>query len=165
MAKRGPAATPALTTLVGAGVAHTVHSYQIEEEGETYGESVAAALGVEPGRLFKTLVAVADGRPVVAIVPSSGRLSLRHLARLAGAKSAEMADPRDAERWTGYVVGGISPFGQKRRLPVYLDETALVYDRVLVSAGRRGLQVELASQDLIRLLDAGVGDLTSAGRG
>ena len=113
MVKKGN--TPALALLRRRRIEHTVHTYQLDSDGDSYGEAVAAELGVDPRRLFKTLVAVVDGDPVVAIVPVSGRLSLKSLARAAHGKRASMADPADAERWTGYVTGGISPFGQKRR--------------------------------------------------
>ncbi len=160
VAKSTPAGTPALAALAEAGVAFDLHPYDIVDEAETYGESVASALGIEPERLFKTLLASVDGRPVVAIVPVSSRLSLRKLARLAAAKSGEMIGPADAERLTGYVVGGISPFGQRRRLPVFVDDTIGLFERVFVSAGRRGLQLEVAGAAMVSLLDAAVGDLT-----
>lgn len=127
----------------------------------SYGESVAAALGVDPGRLFKTLIAVCDAKPVVAIVPVRSQLSLKALARAIAGRKAQMAEPGDAEKWTGYVVGGISPFGQKRRLPTWLDQSAVGFDTIYVSAGVRGLQVELAPIDLMSMLDcrlAGIAD-------
>ncbi|MCU0281486.1 MAG: Cys-tRNA(Pro) deacylase [Acidimicrobiia bacterium] len=154
--------TPATEALRRAGVAFTSREYQPIEEAEgTYGEAIAALLGVEPARVFKTLVTVVDDRPTVAVVPVSGHLSLKALARARGAKRAEMADPAQAERLTGYVVGGISPFGQKRRLEVVVDATVLDHPTVLVSGGRRGLQVELAPADLVRLLGATVAGIAS----
>jgi Cys-tRNA(Pro)/Cys-tRNA(Cys) deacylase len=111
--------------------------------------------------VFKTLVTVVDDRPTVAVLPVSGHLSLKALARARGAKRAEMAAPADAERLTGYVVGGISPFGQKRRLPVVADRSLLDHESVFVSGGRRGLQVELAPGDLVAFLGATVADLLS----
>ena len=155
--------TRAITALEHAGVDHVVHPYELwaVAESETYGEAVAAALGVEGDRLFKTLVAEVDGAPCVAIVPVSERLSTKSLARAAGGKRAEMADPAVAERLTGYVTGGISPFGQKRRLPVFVDEAVTLFSTVYVSAGRRGLQVEVAPEALIEVLGATVADLTS----
>lgn len=147
--------TRAVQVLDAAGARFTLHEYDVAEGDKSYGEAVASSLGVDPRRLFKTLVATVDGRPVVGVVPVSRRLSLKKLARVAGGKHAEMADPADAKRLTGYVVGGISPFGQRRRLPMYLDTSATDYDTVLVSAGRRGLQVEVAPGDLIACTGAG----------
>jgi Cys-tRNA(Pro)/Cys-tRNA(Cys) deacylase len=147
------ASTPALAALQRAGVEFKTHRYELVESDLSYGEAVAAALGVDPGRLFKTLVAECDAKPVVAIVPVRAQLSLKALARAASGKKAQMADPVDAEKWTGYVVGGISPFAQKRRLPAFLDDSAVGFETIYVSAGLRGLQVELDPADLITLLD------------
>lgn len=152
--------TPGIVALESAGVPFTVHPYELTETAETYGEAVAAVLGVDPDRLFKTLVAEVDGTPTVAIVPVSSRLSTKSLARAAGGKKADMIAPDVAERLTGYVTGGISPFGQKRRLPTFVDETVELWDTIYVSAGKRGLQVELRPEDLISLLDATMADLT-----
>lgn len=151
-------ATPALVALDRAGVPYTAHEYELTGTAATYGESVAATLGVAACRLFKTLVAEVDGRPVVGIVPTDRQLSLKALAAAAGGKRARMADPADAERWTGYVTGGISPFGQKRRLPVIVDASLRSHPTVYVSGGRRGLQVELAPAALIEVLGAGIAD-------
>lgn len=137
-----------------AGVDFTLHPYSLDEEGESYGEAVANTLGVSPDRLFKTLLASVDGDPVVAIVPVSGHLGLKALARASGGKKAEMVAPADAERLTGYVTGGISPFGQKKRLPVFVDDSILSHETIYCSAGQRGLQVELAPSDLIDVLGA-----------
>jgi Cys-tRNA(Pro)/Cys-tRNA(Cys) deacylase len=147
------ASTPDLVALQRAGVDVVTHSYELIESDRSYREAVAATLGVDPGRLFKTLVAECDVKPVVAIVPVRSQLSLKALARAASSKKAHMADPLDAERWTGYVVGGISPFAQKRRMPVFLDESAVGFQTIYVSAGLRGLQVELDPYDLIRMLE------------
>jgi Cys-tRNA(Pro)/Cys-tRNA(Cys) deacylase len=156
------AATPATVALLRAGIHFTPHEYgPVEETETTYGEAIAGVLGVEPERVFKTLVTVADGRPTVAVLPVSGHLSLKALARARGAKRAEMAAPVEAERFTGYVVGGISPFGQKRRLPAVVDGSVLVHNSVFVSGGRRGLQLEVAPGDLIAFLQAQVADLLS----
>ena len=163
MTRKKAGATPAADALNEAGVSHVLHVYDmgaLTDDVDTYGEAVAAALHVEPERLFKTLLAEADGDPVVAIVPVSTRLSTKGLARAAQAKRAVMMAPSDAERLTGYVTGGISPFGQRRRLPTYVDETIELFDTVFVSAGRRGLQMEIDPRDLIRLLDASLADLT-----
>jgi Cys-tRNA(Pro)/Cys-tRNA(Cys) deacylase len=153
--------TPATEALTAARVPHVLHPYQVVESSDTYGEAVAAALGVEPARLFKTLVAEVDGHPTVAIVPVSTRLSLKALARAAGGKRADMTAPGVAERLTGYVTGGISPFGQRRRLPVFVDETVGLWDTVYVSAGRRGLQVEVSPTVLVDLLEATEADLAT----
>ncbi|MEM1246742.1 MAG: Cys-tRNA(Pro) deacylase [Acidobacteriota bacterium] len=159
-------ATRALQLLVREGVAHEVHEYELEvgADDTTYGEQVAAALGREPERLYKTLVAdlqTGKGREsVVAIVPVSGLLDLKALAKAAGAKKAEMADPSAAERLTGYVTGGISPFGQLRPLRIFADETLELWETICVSAGRRGLQVELEPAELLRLCEATIADLS-----
>ena len=143
------ARTRAISELERLGVEYTAHRYDVPGPAEaTYGEAVAAALGVEPARVFKTLVAEVDGDPVVGIVPVTGSLSLKGLARARGGKRAAMAESAVAERLTGYVTGGISPFGQRRRLPVVLDAAAGEWDTICVSGGRRGLQVEVAPGDL-----------------
>ena len=128
--------------------------YEHDPAATSYGLEAAATLGVEPGRVFKTLLAEVDGRPVVAVVPVSGSLDLKALAAAVGGKRAVLADPAVAERLTGYVVGGISPLGQRKRLPTVVDASALEHGTVLVSAGRRGLDVELAPADLVRLTAA-----------
>ena len=124
-----------------------------------FGREAAAALGVEPERVFKTLLAEVDGRLVVGIVPVTGRLDLKALAAAAGGKRAVMADPAVAERRTGYVGGGISPIGQKTTHPTVLDETAELWDTVFVSGGRRGLDLELAPADLVRATTAILADI------
>ena len=132
----------------------TLHEYS-HERGAEYGVEAAAALGVDAARVFKTLlVATADRRHVVAVVPVAATLDLKALAGAAGAKHAEMAQPADAQRLTGYVLGGISPLGQKRALPTYVDASADAHPTMFVSAGKRGLEVELAPADLVRLTDA-----------
>jgi len=146
------AGTPAVLVCERAGVAHRVHAY--EPGPGPYGPAAAAALGVEPERLLKTLLAELDGRLVCAVVPSSGSLDLKALASGLGGKRAAMAAPAAAERSTGYVVGGISPLGQRAALPTAVDETAQLHDTVYVSAGRRGLSLELAPVDLVRLTAA-----------
>jgi Cys-tRNA(Pro)/Cys-tRNA(Cys) deacylase len=149
------AATPAVQVLERARVAHTLHPYDPDHPAEQgYGEAAAAALGVDPGRLFKTLVTRVDGALTVALVPVSSTLDLKALAAAAGGRKAVMAEPADAERTTGYVRGGISPLGQRKALPTVVDESALGFDTVLVSAGRRGLQVELPPAELVRLTRA-----------
>jgi Cys-tRNA(Pro)/Cys-tRNA(Cys) deacylase len=144
--------TPALMALRRDGAPHTVHAYAHDpRSGLGFGLEAAATLGFPPARVFKTLLAVADGRLAVAIVPVTGSLDLKALAAALGAKKATMADPADAERATGYVVGGISPLGQKRAHPTVIDASAEAFATVLVSAGARGLDVELAPEDLARL--------------
>ncbi|GHG71695.1 Cys-tRNA(Pro) deacylase [Streptomyces griseocarneus] len=147
-------ATPAITALEQAGTAFSVHSYDHDPAAASYGEEAARALGVEPGRVFKTLVADVDGALTVAVVPVSGSLDLKALAAAVGGKRAAMADPAAAERVTGYVRGGISPLGQRRRLPTALDASARSHATICVSAGRRGLEVELSPADLALLTDA-----------
>ena len=151
--------TPATVLLVREAVAHTVHAYEIEAHVGSYGEAAAAALGIEPERMLKTLLAEVDGRLACGVVPVSGSLDLKALAAALGGKRAVMADPAAAERSSGYVVGGISPLGQRTRLPTAVDETAELFDTVFVSAGRRGLSVELAPADLLRLTGAVVADI------
>ncbi|SOC48808.1 Cys-tRNA(Pro)/Cys-tRNA(Cys) deacylase [Blastococcus aggregatus] len=149
------ASTPAVRALEKAAVPHTLHPYEVGNVGEAgYGEAAAAALGADPRRLLKTLVTRVDGALTVAVVPVSGSLDLKALAAAAGGRKAVMAEPADAERATGYVRGGISPLGQRKALPTVVDERALDFATVLVSAGRRGLQVELPPADLVRLTRA-----------
>lgn len=153
--------TPAVRALQQAGVEHTLHSYEVDEAvGEGYGEAVAAAIGAEETQVFKTLMAVVDGEHVVAIVPVTERLSMKKLAMAAGGRRADMAAPSDAERLTGYLSGGISPLGQRRRQRTFLDETAQHFDRIYVSAGKRGLQVELNVDSLLEMTDGMLADLT-----
>ena len=162
MAKAGRSkggATPAITALLQGDVAYTVHPYDVDHDlaaRSSYGEAVSSALGVDPRRLFKTLIAVVDGALTVGIVPVVTTLDLKALAAAVGGKRAAMADPAAAERSSGYVTGGISPFGQRTRLPTVLDDSALEWPTVYVSAGRRGLQVEVAPPDLVALTAATV---------
>lgn len=142
--------TPATALLTRAKISYTLHPYDHDPRATAYGEEAAEALGVEPRRLFKTLIASVDGRLACAVVPVAARLDLKAFAAALGAKRAEMADPALAARATGYVVGGISPIGQKQRLPVLIDASAETLDTVYVSAGRRGLQVQLTPADLAR---------------
>lgn len=143
--------TPATALLTARGIAYALRSYSHDPRAESYGAEAAEALGVPPSRLFKTLVVRLDGRLVCAVVPAADTLSLKALAAALGGKRAEMAEPAAAARATGYVLGGISPIGQKTVLPVVLDESAAQFETVLVSAGRRGLQVELAPSDLLQV--------------
>ena len=168
MAKGG---TPAIVQLETAGVAFSVHEFDVHEMGRNgtirgFGLAAAEALGVEPERVFKTLLAdvtEAGGTvsQVVGIVPVAAQLSLRDLAAAVGAKRAEMCDPRVAERITGYVVGGISPFGQKRPLRTVIDETCVLHDTVFVSGGKRGIDIEIAPDALVEVLDALVADIAA----
>jgi Cys-tRNA(Pro)/Cys-tRNA(Cys) deacylase len=152
---RAVAATPAVRVLEKAKVAHTLHPYDPDHPSEQgYGEAAVAALGSDPRQVFKTLVARVDGELTVAIVPVAGTLDLKALAAAAGGRKAVMADPADAERTTGYVRGGISPLGQRKQLPTVVDQSALEFATVMVSAGKRGLQVELPPADLVRLTRA-----------
>ncbi|WP_207457104.1 Cys-tRNA(Pro) deacylase [Desertivibrio insolitus] len=146
--------TPATVALTRAGIPFTAHPYEHDPAAPAYGLEAAEALGVEPARVFKTLLADTGGTLVVGIVPVDAQLDLKALAAAVGAKKAAMADPKVAERKTGYVVGGISPIGQKARLATVLDESALEFDTVFVSGGRRGFDVELAPADLVRATGA-----------
>ena len=155
MSRATPAGTPALRALQAAGVAHTVRSYAHDPHSElSYGLEAATALGVDPATVFKTLVTDVDGDLVLAVVPVNGTLDLKALATAVGGKRAAMAQRAAAERSTGYVIGGISPLGHRRPLPVVVDDSALSHATVLVSAGRRGMDVELAPGDLITLAGA-----------
>ena len=149
------AGTPALTALEAAGVPHTAHPYEHDPATDLgYGLEAAHALGVPPEQVFKTLLAAVDGELTVAVVPVTGMLGLKALAHAVGGKRAVMADGAVAERVTGYVMGGISPLGQRTAHPTVLDESVELWDTVLVSGGRRGLDVELAPADLVRLTRA-----------
>ncbi|HEX5612917.1 MAG TPA: Cys-tRNA(Pro) deacylase [Burkholderiales bacterium] len=150
--------TPAIQVLKRLGIAHTVHRYDLAGDEEvTYGEAVARAIGADPQTVFKTLVAqLHTAELVVAVVPVTRTLDLRALASAAGAKSAEMAKPALAEKSTGYVTGGISPFGQRKKLRTFLDGSAEGFERIYVSAGRRGLQMSLATADLVRCCSAAI---------
>lgn len=146
--------TPAVTVAARAGVDFDLHRYDHDPDEGAYGEEAADELGVDPDRVYKTLVATLDGRPVVAVVPVSGELDLKALAAALGGRKAAMAHPSEAERATGYVVGGISPIGQKRKLPTVIDRSAERWPTVYVSGGRRGLEIELAPADLANLCGA-----------
>jgi Cys-tRNA(Pro)/Cys-tRNA(Cys) deacylase len=153
MAKKAAAGTPATALLTAKGVEHTLHSYEVSPDAPNYGALVAQALGIAPEQVFKTLIAEVEGSLVVAVVPVTGELDLKALAHAAGGKRAAMADRAAAERSSGYVRGGISPLGQRRRLPTVIDDSATALTRMYVSGGRRGLQVALAPADLIRLTE------------
>jgi Cys-tRNA(Pro)/Cys-tRNA(Cys) deacylase len=153
------AETRGTTALHKAGVPFAAHRYEHRTKGAAY---AAEALGIDAGRLAKTLVASVDGRPVFALVPGDLTLDLKALARAAGAKAAALAEPREAERLTGYLIGGISPFGARRALPVFAERRYLEHERVALNGGARGLIVELARDDLVRLLQPTVTALTSS---
>ncbi|MFD4023449.1 Cys-tRNA(Pro) deacylase [Streptomyces sp. NPDC058576] len=160
--KQQPGGTPATVALTSAGTAFTVHAYDHDPASPSYGEEAAEALGVSPDRVFKTLVADVDGALTVAVVPVAGSLDLKALASAVGGKRAAMADPAAAERTTGYVRGGISPLGQRKRLRTVLDASARAHATICVSAGRRGLEVELAATDLAELTGAVFAEIARA---
>jgi Cys-tRNA(Pro)/Cys-tRNA(Cys) deacylase len=158
MAKKA-AGTPATALLTAERVPFALHPYDVSPDAPNYGALVAEALGVAPERVFKTLIAEVDGELVVAVVPVTGDLDLKALAGAAGGKRAALADRVAAERSSGYVRGGISPLGQRKRLRTVVDDSAVRLDLMYVSAGRRGLQVSLAPADLIRLTGAATGTI------
>ena len=147
--------TPAIDSLKKAGVPFAVHQYSHDAHAESWGTEAADKLGLDPARVFKTLVvAQENGALAVGIVPVAGLLDLKHLARALGCKKVAMAEPKQVERSTGYVLGGVSPLGQKRRLATVIDDTAQQFETIFISAGRRGLEVEIAPDDLAAQLDA-----------
>ena len=150
----GSPSTPATLALERAGIPFTPHVYEHHETATNFGEEAAAALGLREEQVFKTLVVSVDGALAVAIVPVANRLDLKAIAAAVGGKKATLADPALAEKRTGYVVGGISPVGQKTRLRTVLDESALSYASIFVSGGRRGFDVEVAPTDLARITEA-----------
>lgn len=162
-ARKGVGGTPATVALSRAGVPFTEHAYQHDPSAPSYGREAASQLGLDPRQVFKTLLATVDVRLVVAVVPVAGQLDLKALAAAVGGKKATMAAPATAERATGYVVGGISPVGHKRTLPTVVDESALAFDTVYVSGGRRGLDIGLAPADLVRVTRAVVGRIGRGG--
>mgnify|MGYP005824493645 CR=1 FL=1 len=142
-------ATAAIDALTRAGITFTTHAYDHDPRATSYGMEAAELLGLDPAAVFKTLLAAVDGEPAVGIVPVAGLLDVKALAAALGGRRAEMIEPAAAERITGYVVGGISPIAQKRALRTVLDESAIEFERIYVSGGRRGLDVGLAPDDLI----------------
>jgi Cys-tRNA(Pro)/Cys-tRNA(Cys) deacylase len=153
--------TPAVRALESAGVPFTLHEYEHDPAARSFGLEAAVALGLDPDQVFKTLLVTADGEQAVGIVPVSCSLSLKAMGAALGRKRVEMCDPAVAQRVTGYVLGGISPFGQKKRLATVIDETCELYDTIYVSGGRRGLDVGVAPGDLVRLLDATAADIAT----
>ena len=152
--------TPATKALQKLGVKFVLHTYVYDSDAESIGMQAAEALGVEPFRMLKTLMAEVDGKPVCVVVPSDREVSMKKLAAGFGGKAAKMMRPADAERLTGYHVGGISPFGQKKRVPVAIEATALSHATVYVNGGQRGLQIELGPNDAMKALDATTEALT-----
>jgi Cys-tRNA(Pro)/Cys-tRNA(Cys) deacylase len=153
--------TPAVRALEAAGISFSVHEYAHDPDVRGFGLEAAAALGLDPDQVFKTLVVTADGEPAVAIVPVSSQLGLKAVGAALGRKRIEMCDPAVAQRVTGYVLGGISPFGQRKLLPTVIDETCELFDTVYVSGGRRGLDLGVAPADLVRLLSAVTADIAA----
>lgn len=154
MAKKAAGSTPATVALSRAGIEYTLHPYHHDPRAESFGLEAAAALGVDPARVFKTLLVSADGILAVGVVPVAGTLDLKAIARALGAGKAAMAEVAAAERATGYVAGGISPVGQRKAHRTVVDTSALDHDTILVSGGRRGLDVELAPADLMAVTGA-----------
>ena len=153
--------TPAVLALDAAGIGYTIHEYERGDDLHDFGREAAEALGLSDDQVFKTLVVVVDEELVVAVVPVSCQLSMKRIAAALGAKKAAMCDPARAERSSGYIVGGISPIGQRKRLRTVVDETAELFDTVYVSGGRRGMDIGLAPDDLVAVLDAIVGPITA----
>lgn len=162
MPPRPSSATPAIAAAITAGIDHTIHSYQHDPTADSYGIEAAQALGVEADSVFKTLLTEIDGAAVCALVPVTSSLSLKALAHAHGGKRAVMMDPSKAQRLTGYVVGGISPLGQRTAIPTYLDASSLEWDRIYVSAGRRGWEICLAPRDLITVTGASTAPIATA---
>jgi Cys-tRNA(Pro)/Cys-tRNA(Cys) deacylase len=152
--RRTGAGTPATVALSRAGIAFSEHPYEHDPAAASYGLEAAEVLGLPAAQVFKTLLVAVAGSLVVGIVPVTGQLDLKAVAAAVGGKKASMADPADAERATGYVVGGISPIGQKRRHRTVLDDSATVFETVYVSGGRRGLDLGLSPDDLVRVTEA-----------
>lgn len=161
--QRGQAGTPATLALTRAGVPFTTHTYRHDPGAPSYGLEAAQELGLDPALVFKTLVVDADGTLVVAVVPVNSRLDLKALATAVGAKRAAMADPAAAEKATGYVVGGISPIGQRRTLTAVLDASAAGRDVVYVSGGRRGLDIGVSAADLVAVTGATLATISTIG--
>ncbi len=153
--------TPAVDAAKKAGIQYTLHEYSHDSQASSFGEEAASLLNISPNQVFKTLLisATDSNQLAVAIVPVSNQLNLKSAAKALGFKKASMADPAEAEKVTGYILGGISPLGQKKRLPFVLDESAKSFETIYVSAGKRGLEIELAPSDLIKLCNAKTADI------
>ena len=147
--------TPAINAAKQARVNYTIHEYEHDPAAESYGEEAAEKIGANPAQVFKTLVVSLDGKDLaVGIVPVTAMLGLKQIAKAAGAKKALMADKQLVQRTTGYVLGGVSPLGQKKPLKTFIDQSAEGFETIFVSAGKRGLEIELAPADLARLTQA-----------
>jgi Cys-tRNA(Pro)/Cys-tRNA(Cys) deacylase len=155
------ASTRATKALEHAGIPFTVHRYEYDPDADSVGVQAAAALGEAPDRVLKTLMTLVDGKPACVILPSDCEVSMKRLATALEGKSAQMMKPADAERLTGYKVGGISPFGQMRKVPVVLEQQALKHEVIYLNGGQRGLQVRLKPADAVRLLAAGVAEIVA----
>lgn len=151
--------TPATRALETAGIVFTVHTYDYDPDAESIGLQAASALGEDPARVLKTLMALVDGKPVCVIVPSDREVSMKKLAAAASGKSAQMMKPPEAERVTGFKVGGISPFGQRKQVRTVIEQSALAHDQVYINGGQRGLQVRLKPDDARGVLKAVVADV------
>jgi len=151
--------TRATQALQQSGVSFTVHSYEYDPNAERIGLQAAEAMGADPNSVLKTLMVLVDGRPACVVVPSDKEVNLKKLASALGGKAAQMMKPADAERVTGYHVGGISPFGQKKRVPTLIEQSAFAHPEVFMNGGQRGLQVKLTPSDAASLLDAKVAEL------
>ena len=160
MARPRAGTTPAIVAAQRAGVAFALHTYEHDASSTAYGAEAVERLGLDPARVFKTIVVIAGEQPAVAVVPVGSEVDLKALATVLGAKHATLASVADAERLTGYVVGGISPLGQKRRLPTVLDASAEACATVYVSAGRRGLEIELSAAALVACTNATVAEIS-----
>ncbi|UPK34028.1 Cys-tRNA(Pro) deacylase [Bradyrhizobium sp. 186] len=152
-------ATPATRALAAASISFTVHAYDYDPDAESIGLQAASALAEDPARVLKTLMALVDGKPVCVIVPSDQEVSMKKLAAAAGGKSAQMMKPPEAERITGFKVGGISPFGQRRPVRTVIEQSAMAHDQVYVNGGQRGLQVRLNPRDLCDAMKAIAADV------
>lgn len=147
--------TPAIKLLEKHCITHTVHDYDHDPKTESYGNEAVTALGVSDSRVFKTLmVQLSSGDLAVAVVPVSGQLNLKSMAKASGEKKANMADPKDVERSSGYILGGVSPLAQRKRLTTVIDESATAHETIYISAGRRGLEIELSANDLLEQTNA-----------
>jgi Cys-tRNA(Pro)/Cys-tRNA(Cys) deacylase len=153
--------TPATRALTTAGVSFTVHAYEYDPDAESIGLQAASALGEDPARVLKTLMALVDGKPVCVVVPSDQEVSMKKLAAAVDGKSAQMMKPAEAERVTGFKVGGISPFGQRRAVKTVIEQGALAHDQVYVNGGKRGLQVRLSPRDVRDVLNAMAADVVA----
>lgn len=152
--------TPATVMLDKAGAAYAVYAYEYDPDADSIGLHAAASLGADPARVLKTLIVMVDGRPVCVVLPSDAEVSMKKLAAALKGKTAQMAKVADAERITGYRVGGVSPLGQKKRLPTVIEAAALAHPKVFVNGGQRGLQIELDPQQIVRIAGAIVAAIT-----